>query len=261
MAPLGALSRSFAQGTVLRERAHRPWPLPDTPWLMAQTWEDLLFAHWSLPAEQLEAVVPPQLPVDTFDGRAWVGVTPFRVSAFRLRGLPHVPGVTSFPETNVRTYVSVGGKPGIYFLSLDAASALAVVGARRSYRLPYFRARMSVEPRGDSIEYASERVSRDGPAAELRISYRPTGEVFNAPAGSLESFLAERYCLYTLDSSRRVQRADIHHPPWPLQPASADIERNTMAAPYGVDLGPDGPLLHFARRQDVVIWPIGPVPR
>jgi uncharacterized protein YqjF (DUF2071 family) len=258
MAPLASLTDSMAQGEVMRELEHRPWPPPSSPWFMAQSWEDLLFAHWPLPPEELREVVPRELPIDTFDGSAFIGVTPFRVSALRLRGLPQLPRVSSFPETNVRTYVTVDGKPGIHFLSLDAASSLAVAAARRAYRLPYFRARMSVSKAGDWIEYASERISPDGPAARLRVRYRPAGETFRAKPGSVESFLAERYCLYTLDEARQVRRADIHHPPWPLQPAAAEIERNTMAAAYGLDLPSRDPLLHFARRQNVVIWSLSP---
>jgi uncharacterized protein YqjF (DUF2071 family) len=179
-------------------------------------------------------------------------VTPFSVGAFRLRGMPHVPGLTSFLETNTRTYVTMDGKPGIYFISLDAASRLAVVGARRSHLLPYFHARMSAR-RTEQVDYRTTRLSRDGPPAELSVRYRADGPRFEARPGSLEYFLAERYCLYTLGAERQVLRADIHHPPWPLQPAVAEIERNTMGEQVGQPL--DGePLLHIARRQDVLIW-------
>ncbi|HEX8067888.1 MAG TPA: DUF2071 domain-containing protein [Thermoleophilaceae bacterium] len=253
MAPLRSVSRSFAQPRTLREVAHRPWPVPERPWVMAQSWVDLLFAHWRVPPESLQEVVPDRLPVDTFDGSAWIGVTPFEVGAFRLRGVPHVPGVTSFLETNVRTYVTVGGKPGIHFLSLDAASRLAVAGARRAYRLPYFHAKMGARRAGGWIDYSCERTSADGPPAELRLRYRPTGDPFQAPPGSLDHFLAERYCLYTLDGERRVLRAEIHHPPWPLQPADAELSRNTMAAAFGQSLS-GAPVLHFAARQDVIVW-------
>src|SRR5687767_12182557 len=164
--PAAQLSRSQGQGAVLRETAHRPWPLPRGPWLMAQTWEDLLFAHWPVPAERLRPLLPPSVPLDVRDGSAWVGVTPFRVSALRLRGVPHLPGITAFPELNVRTYTTILGKPGIWFMSLDAAGALAVVGARRAYRLPYFNAAMERRDTGRRIEYRSRRVSRDGEPAD-----------------------------------------------------------------------------------------------
>ena len=254
----GPLDRMRAQARSLRETDHRPWPLPDRPWLMGQTWESLLFAHWRVEPERLARVVPPQLPLDVRDGAAWIGVTPFLVRSLRLHGTPPVPLASSFPEVNVRTYVTVGGKPGIHFLSLDAASRLAVLSARRAYRLPYFFARMSVDRSGDEVRYASERASRDGEPAELRVHYGPAGGRFEAVPGSLEWFLAERYCLYTLDERQRVHRADIHHPPWPLQPAQARFEANTMASPFGLALEGD-PLLHLAGRQDVAIWRRRPV--
>jgi uncharacterized protein len=249
------LSSALRQGHVLAEAEHRPWPLPDRPWLMGQTWLDLLFAHWRLPPAALRQVVPPQLPLDTFEGDAWLGVTPFRVAGLRLRGTPAVPPLSSFAEINVRTYVTVDGKPGIYFLSLDAGSCAAVRAARLTYRLPYFRSRISADEVDGVISYEAERVSAAGPPASFSATYEAAGKTLPIREGSLERWLAERYCLYTLDDRRRIQRADIHHPPWPLQPARAAIDRNAMAEPFGIELE-DEPLLHFSRRQDVVIWPL-----
>jgi uncharacterized protein YqjF (DUF2071 family) len=254
--PAALVSRSQGQAAVRRETAHRPWPLRRAPWLMAQTWEDLLFAHWPVAAERLRPLLPEVIPLDVREGSAWVAVTPFRVSAFRLRGMPHLPGITAFPELNVRTYTTIDGKPGIWFMSLDAASALAVFGARRTYRLPYFKADMECRENGGWIEYRSRRVSRDGEPAELAGRYRLTGREVPPPPGSLEHWLTERYCLYTLDQHGDVLRADIHHPPWPLRTAEAAFELNTMAAPYGLELDTPPALLHFARRQDVLIWPL-----
>ena len=220
---------------------------------MAQTWDNLLFAHWPVPVAKLRRVVPSQLPLDTFAGSAWIGVTPFLVRGLRLRRMPPLPLISSFPELNVRTYVTFGGRPGIYFLSLDAASRLAVLGARRAFRLPYFRARMSVRGLGGEVRYSSTRTSSDGEPTDFHAVYRPRGRCFQAEAGSLEYFLAERYCLFTLDEHLGVHRADIHHPPWPLQLADAQIDHNTMATPLGIELEEE-PLLHFAGRQDVLIW-------
>src|SRR5436309_10836117 len=151
-------------------------------------------------------------------------MTPFRVGALRLRGTLPLPRASSFLQLNVRTYVTAGGKPGIWFFSLDASSRLAVEAARRTYKLPYFHARMSAEPQGEWIEYESARVGH-----VFSARYRPSGEVFDAAPGSLEEFLAERYCLYTVDERGRLYRAEIHHAPWPLQPAEAAIALNTMA--------------------------------
>lgn len=164
LTPVGVVSDELrCQQAGQREAAHRPWPRPPRPWFMGQTWWHLLFAHWAVPVESLERFVPSQLPLDVRDGSAWVGVTPFMIRGLRLRGTPPIPGLSAFPEINVRTYVTVGGKPGIYFLSLDADSASAVVSARRSYRLPYFRARAALDLEGEGVRYRSKRISHDGP--------------------------------------------------------------------------------------------------
>jgi uncharacterized protein YqjF (DUF2071 family) len=247
------LADARRQAAGLRDTAHRPWPLPRGPWLQGQTWRSLLFAHWPLPVEALRPAVPAELPIDTYDGTAWLGITPFEVTGVRPHGLPPVPRLSRFLETNVRTYTTVGGKPGIWFLSLDAASALAVFGARRAYRLPYFRATMRATRQGERIAYRTER---DDPAAALALTYGPAGDGFAAAPGTLEHFLTERYCLYALDERHRILRAEIHHPPWPLQPAAAEIAHNSMTAPYGIALPERAPLLHYAARQDVVVWPL-----
>ena len=251
LAPLARVSRDVAQGRVVAETAHRPWPVPPGPWLMAQSWTDLLFAHWPVPESALRALVPEPLALDTFDGTAWLGITPFEVRGLRLRGTAPLPLVSRFPELNVRTYVSYGDRPGIWFFSLDAASAAAVATARRTYRLPYHHARMSISRADGRIDYRSARSSGD---EELDATYAPAGPVRKPAAGTLEHWLTERYCLYALDSRRRLLRAEIHHPPWPLQPATATFGVNTMA-PAGIALPAREPLLHYARRQDVVIWP------
>jgi uncharacterized protein len=233
---------------------HRPWPLPDRSWVMGQTWEDLLFAHWRATADALRALLPPELELDVYEDEAWIGVTPFAVSGLRARGLPPLPLVSSFLELNTRTYVTAGDKPGIWFFSLDAASALAVEGARRGYKLPYFRANMRANRRGEWLWYESRRRDARGKPAVFQGRYRASGERIDPDPRSLAHFLTERYCLYTLDEGR-LKRAEIHHRPWPLQPAEAVIEENTMP-PEGVDLIDKDPLLHFSARQDVVIWPL-----
>ena len=225
---------------------------------MAQTWRDLLFAHWPLPPDVVQRALPPALSVDTYDGSAWIGVTPFELTGLRPRGGVPLPGVSHFPELNVRTYTTVGGKPGIYFLSLDAASRLAVIAARRAYRLPYFHADMALGRRAGAIHYRSRRTGNDGAPAAFEAEYRPVGDVFHADRGTLEYSLTERYCLYTVDESGRVLRGEIQHPPWPLQQAEASITANTMTAPWGIELPPRQPLLHFSRLQEVVIWPLRP---
>ncbi|HSC29980.1 MAG TPA: DUF2071 domain-containing protein [Vicinamibacterales bacterium] len=219
---------------------------------MTQTWHDLLFAHWPVDAARLASKVPLALELDLYDGRAWLGIVPFRMTNVALRFLPAIPRLSAFPELNVRTYVSVGGRPGVFFFSLDAASPLAVHAARWFFHLPYYTASMRVERRDGRVDYRSRR--REDPPAQLVATYRPIGPAFQARPGSLEYFLTERYCLYTVDRRMQPVIVEIHHPPWSLQPAAAEISTNTMAHAAGIDLPHESPLLHFAARQDAVAW-------
>ena len=246
------LNAPARQAATLEVTEHRPWPLPGGSWLMAQTWESLLFAHWTMPPGRLRPQVPAELELDTYEGDAYVAVTPFRVTNLRLRGLPPLPRLSTFLELNCRTYVRHRGeRPGIWFFSLDASSRFAVAVARRTYKLPYFQARMEGPP-----HYRCARIEAERPHV-FEGTYRPIGRTFNAEPGSLEHFLTERYCLYTTDEAGALQRADIHHPAWPLQAAEAEIELNTIP-PDGLEVGGE-PLLHYAARQDVLIWPLRPV--
>lgn len=220
--------------------------MPDEPWLQAQTWLDVAFLHWPVDAEELQRLVPESVELETFGGSAWLGVVAMLLTGLRLRGLPPLPGVSTFPELNVRTYVTRDGKPGLWFFSLDAASTLAVEAAKRIYKLPYQRAQMRYE-RGDFVHHESARAG-----AAFSGSYRGTGDLFQAEPGSLEEFLVERYCVYTEDGGR-VYRAETHHPPWDLQPGEAHVDLNTMA-PLPLPAGE--PHLLFSPRQDAVIWPL-----
>ena len=218
---------------------------------MAQTWSTLLFAHWPMPPETLRPLIPGGLTLEQFGGQAWLGITPFVLTGLRARGAPPIPGLSAFPEINVRTYVSAGGKPGVYFFSLDADSALAVSAARALYSLPYFRARFDVSVDSGGVRYTSERT--DG-TAEFSAVYRPAGPATTAAAGTLTAWLTERYCLYTEDRRGILYRTEIHHPPWRLRPAVADISQNTMTTPLGFTR-PDVPtLLHFSDRLHVHVW-------
>jgi uncharacterized protein YqjF (DUF2071 family) len=225
---------------------------------MAQSWHDLLFAHWPIDAASLRAFAHPQIPaaleIDSFRGQAWIAVVPFRMSGVRLRKTPALPRLSAFPELNVRTYVVAGGKPGVWFFSLDARNPIAVAIARSWFHLPYFRARMHSQDRDTWIHYRSERTHRAARSAVLHAKYRPVGEVFHPQPHSLEHFLTERYCLYASTPGGRTVRGDIHHARWPLQIAEATFDQNSMAEAAGIVLPSTVPLLHFSRRQDVVVW-------
>ncbi len=236
---------------------HRPWSKPNSPWVMFQIWHDLLFAHWPVPLEVMRARIPSTLELDTFDGAAWVGVVPFRMSCVRPRWLPAVPWLSAFPELNVRTYVTYGGKAGVYFFSLDAGNPVAVRIARSGFHLPYYDARMKCQSDTDEfVAYESVRTHRGAAPAEFRARYRPTGEIYRSEAGSLDHWLTERYALYTTNRRGEVLRGEIHHVPWPLQPAEAEIFTNTMTQPVGITLPDVSPVLHFARQLKVVVWPL-----
>jgi uncharacterized protein len=219
---------------------------------MTQSWHDLLFAHWPLDPGVLARKLPVELPLDLFDDQAWIGVVPFHMTNVAPRGVPSLPGVSAFPELNVRTYVTLNGKPGVYFFSLDAASTLAVIGARAVFNLPYYRAAMEVHTAARRVTYRSAR--RSAVNAQFLGTYEPVGVNSPAAEGTLEHFLTERYCLYTTTRSGEPRRLDIHHKPWPLQTAEAQIAVNTMARAAGVTLPAVAPLLHFAKRMDVLAW-------
>lgn len=225
---------------------------------MTQRWHDLLFAHWAMDPESVRPLLPSPLrpTLDTFGGKAWVGVIPFWMSHVKFRGLPAIPGLSKFAEMNVRTYVTVDGKPGVYFFSLDAESLAAVYGARIGFGLAYFYAKMSVSLDTDNKFHYESRRLQHPKSAEFVGTYAPTASAtFNAAPGSIEEFLVERYCLYTADKRGRIHRGNIHHLPWPLQQARADIQVNNVAQSHGIRLPEETPLLHFAKQLDVFIWP------
>jgi uncharacterized protein len=231
---------------------HRPWPIPGRRWIWRQSWCDLLFAHWPAPPATLQELVPPPLVVQEFEGTSWVGVVPFRMADVSRRPLPVLPYVSGFPELNVRLYVEYRGRPGVWFLSLDAASRLAVWFARRFFHLPYFRARMSAEQVASTTRYSSLRLDEPAGAA-FEATYAPAGPVRETRPGSLEHWLTERYCLYAKSPKGDLFRTEVHHHPWPLAKAEASISRNDLLSIYGLGAGPPA-LTHFSRRVDVVTW-------
>jgi hypothetical protein len=217
-------------------------------------WHELLFMHWPVPAAALRPLLPPSLGVETFDGTAWIGVVPFRMSGVRPRLTPPLPGLQTFPELNVRTYVTHRGQPGVWFFSLDAAHPLAVEAARATFHLNYRIARMRCDRAGDQIRYASVRTAPGAPPATFAAHYRPNGPVFQAKSGTLDSFLTERTYLYAANRRGELWRGAVHHAPWPLQRAEAEIVENRMTEQIGLRLPDTPPLLHYAHALPVVAW-------
>lgn len=216
-------------------------------WVMSQTWDDVLFAHWRVPHEELEQFVAPPLCVDTFGGQAWLGVVAFRLSRIQLRGCPVVAAVSDFAEVNLRTYVRLHDRPGVLFLSLHCPNRMAMALARPWFRLPYGYASADLRVLSETAHFSSRR--RDG--VDFSAVYRPT----SATDGALERWLTDRYCYYVQAASRSVYRCDIAHQPWPLARADARISRNTLAKPFGISLQGQ-PLVHHAQHMDTRVWPV-----
>ncbi len=234
--------------------SHRPWPLPTTPWVMHQSWNDFLFLHWAVDPAAVRGLVPPPLELDLHEDTCYVGVIPFHMSDVRPRGTVNVPGLSAFPELNVRTYVRYQGRPGVYFLSLDARNRIAVETARRTYLLPYYKADMTWSREGDTLAYRSVRTDWRGPEARWEGRYTPRGPYFFAAPGSREHWLSERYCLFTVSERDVVRATDIHHLPWPLRAVDVAIEANTMASALGLELE-GAPLAMYSPGVHVVVWP------
>jgi len=225
---------------------------------MRQHWGKLLFMHWPIDAAVLRPLIPAQLSIDTFDGSAWIGVVPFTMWGIRASFLPPIPGTSAFHELNVRTYVHFKGVPGVWFFSLDAASRLAVWGARTFYHLPYFNAEMSLRQQANTIEYHSQRTDDRGGPAELNAAWTIGEPLAQARPGSLEFFLTERYCLYS-HHREQLYCSRIFHQPWPLRSATLEAYKSTMVESLGIEEPKDKPLLHYAESMGVNIWPLGKV--
>jgi len=221
---------------------------------MRQEWHNLLFAHWPVPAQIVRGLVPKELALDLWQGTAYVGVVPFVIRNLRPRSAPPFPVLSHFAEINVRTYVTVDDKPGVYFFSLDAENLSAVLGARLAYGLPYYKANFRIHAANDTVMYESRRTMRPRPA-DFRASYRPVSAElpWRPMSQALERFLSERYCLYAVIAGH-VYRTNIHHLPWPLQLAEAAIGANTMTDPLRMQLNGPPPLLHYSRFLDVLVW-------
>jgi uncharacterized protein len=235
---------------------------PDAPVVLRQNWHHLLFLHWEVPAAELQSMLPSGLTVDTFDGRAYVGVIPFTMTGIRAALTPPLPWLSSFHEVNVRTYVHHDGcDPGVWFFSLDASSALAVAAARVAYKLRYFRARIGFHVTKDRvpiIDFASTRHdSRSTATATSHFRYRPMdGVVATAAPNTLDFFLVERYILYATDAEGTLHRARVHHQPYPLQCVDVLQCDEMLTQVAGIHRGEGSPLRHYAREVNVKVFPL-----
>ena len=233
---------------------------PGSPPLMHQTWGDLLFMHWPVPAEVIQPHLPARLQVDTHEGHAWLGVVPFRMWDVRSRVTPPVPGVREFLELNVRTYVHLDGVPGVWFFSLDATNSLAVWAARTFFYLPYFRARLDLaQPTPEQLRYAGHRVHNGAPAAEFSATWALGAALPPTEPGSLAFFLTERYCLYAAGGQGpglgdKLYRGRIAHEPWRLREAQLLDYSSTLVESQGLPTPAGAPVLHAGGPVKVDLW-------
>lgn len=240
---------------MLNQVKHRSSPPPEHPWNMIQTWNNLLFSHWPVSPDEIRSKIPDGLTLDMYDSYAWITIIPFHMGSIRLRSLPEIPFISRFAELNVRTYVLCHGKPGIFFFSLDAANLLAANIARLWYHLPYFKARMSVHTQNNLVTYASQRTDHRGVPIKFYGSYQPVSDVFYSTPGTLEHWLTERYCFYTM-KRRKIYCGEIHHEPWPLQKAELEIIENTMGVVNDLKLSNTPYLCYYVQKMESLFWPL-----
>lgn len=221
-----------------------------------QRWRDLLFVHWEVPVDALRACVPAALELDLWEGKALVGVVPFRMEGVRPRWLP--PALAQdFLETNVRVYVTHQGRPGVYFFSLDAASWTAVQAARLGWSLPYFHARMHTTTSEEGVvHYRTQRCGPASDAASLEVHYTVGAPLAAGAPDSLEFFLLERYLLF-VERGGRIHCGQVHHTPYPAHAAELLEIRENLIAPVGLTRTTDADrpfCVHYSPGVDVEVF-------
>ena len=233
-----------------------PQTRPAAPVVGHQRWHSMLFLHWALPARALRRHVPARLSIDTFEGDAYVTMSLFTVVGARLRPLPPLPGLSTFHEVNVRTYVHLDGQaPGIWFFSLDASNLIACGLARASLRLPYFFGRMHRQQQRDEHRFKSRRVGLTRPRAEVEANWRSAGPLLEAPNGSREHFLTQRFFLYSKGAMGKLWRQQVHHAPWPLFNAQLLGFQQTLDEALELPFLPRMPVAHASPGVDVEFFP------
>lgn len=240
---------NFFMHPSLNKIDHRPWPLPGKTWRWQQSWNDVLFVHFPCPKEKLRPLVPKSLNIEEFNGKCWIGIIPLKMNAVTMRPFPAIPGISYFKELNVRVYVEFKGRSGVYFLSLDATSSLAVWIGKNLFQLPYKHANIEFKKEnGENFFHSKRKEGKD--QSEFSLSYSPNSEIFEAKPETLEYFFTERYCLYTQTQSG-LYRGDVHHGPWPLQQAKCQIFSNTILKDFDIKIQP---LVLYSEGVDVILW-------
>ncbi len=228
---------------------------PEGTPVMHQRWENLLFLHWPVAPEILRPLLPTALQIDTFEGKAWLGITPFHLKDVRPSMLPAFPGLSSFDELNVRTYVLHKGVPGIWFFSLDASKLISAVAARIFFMLPYYKATIGFEMEQTSFGFELNRAGP--PGARFRAAWKVGPRLRDPDLESLAFFLVERYCCFVVEG-RGVYQVRVYHHPWILEEAVLTDFSSSMIAALGVPEPASEPITHFSKSLDVEVW--APVP-
>ena len=237
---------------------HLPFPMPERKHSLEQNWVSLTFMHWEVDPDILRAHVPEDLEIDLFDGKAYIGIIPFRMEKVRPRKLPSVPLISNFPEFNIRAYVTSNGKSGVYFLTLDAQSYITCLYAPFAYSLPYKYAKCNLERNNQNGFIWHSKRRSDG--LSLRGQSFPNGPILEAEKNSLEEFLFERYCLYVKHKGKTC-RAYTYHEPWKYRVGDAELIENTLTDSYNLGINnilkPD--LVHLSEGVEVLTWKIEPI--
>jgi uncharacterized protein YqjF (DUF2071 family) len=241
------MSKRFSEKVDRLSIRERPKGFP----IMHQNWGKLLFMHWRIDEDSLRPLIPERLKIDTFEGETWIGVVPFTMWDVRASFTPPIPWLSEFHELNVRIYVHYEGVPGVWFLSLDANSSVAVLGARTVFNLPYFNARIDLEQEGSTIDYSLKRT--DEPPAEYKARWLIGEKLGQSDPDSLDFFLTERYCLYAV-RGKRLLRLRIHHRPWVLFDAKVQSFNSTMIESHGLPTPEGEPLIHYGEEIEVDFW-------
>ncbi|RUL49875.1 YqjF family protein [Lysinibacillus antri] len=222
--------------------------LPSFPWIMKQTWSENLFVHYPVKKEHLQKLIPKPLQLDTYDNRAWVSIVPYFIQNMRGHGMPAIPGTKEFAGFNLRTYVRANEKPGVYFFHLGASNWFATKGAKTFFQLPYFYEDIRMDKEKEMVHFQAP--------GKLVCAYKGASKPYHPSKGSLDEWLVERYCLYTTNQKGKLFQGNILHPSWVLYDAEAEFQENTLLSRYNITPESDRPILHFAHKREVAIWPL-----
>ncbi len=228
---------------MVQKTIHRPTPLPKKPWVMTQMLRDVFFMHWPVEMDTIKGLLPESLEPDMYEGMAWVSIVPFRVEPMRMRGLPPIPGLNSYLELNVRTYVIHRHIPGIFFLNIHTDKLPIILGARLLTGLPYSKRNMKYQMENESFIFHS--------GSDFKATLNVNPDRGFEERDPLKTWLVERYSMFSV-KNKGLYRGDIHHLPWQIWHATGSIEQNTLL-PIKTE---QNPIIHFAPRQPMLIYPL-----